>query len=190
MGRLKTGMIKCGLIINGKSKKWIIHCLYVHVSAVRKQLVSSAAAPNRFCVSDITCCIIAGAKLIQTCLMHVQNHTEQWHFSHPVLDGHLIPTCHNLFLSILTVTPPPSPFCSCSVSLTRSLRPLMKCNFTTESLVSLRAASHARGLLWQAAAGPRCLSAFVLLKTSGKLILMSQQCRKMNRCHYLIRCKH
>lgn len=120
--------------------------LCFHISAVRQQLFSSSVAPNRFHVSDIRLRrIIAPAKLIQACFVRIHNHAEQWHFSRPLLAGRLIPTCHNLFLSILPITPPPfffspHPPLSCSVTLTPSLHPLTQRAMSPRSKLRIQAA--------------------------------------------------
>lgn len=131
---------------NGKKLNvWSESTLLLHVSAVGQQLLGSSVAPNRFSVSDTRLRrMITLAKLIQACFMLIRIHAQHWHFSRPPLSGHLIPTCHNLFSSILPVNPPPQPPfiyffllippLSCSVTPTPSLHPLMRRRVTTHQL--------------------------------------------------------
>lgn len=147
----ETGSRTCCLPRTEKKKK--SPQLYFHITAVRKQLFSSSVAPNRFHVSDIRPRrIIAPAKLIQAPL-YAHSHSCREMAFQSLLAGRLVPTCHNMFSSILPVIPPPSlpspphffsphPPLSCSVTLTSSLNPFMQCDVTAQLLWKQAANNH------------------------------------------------
>ena len=109
-GHWEAGRRTCSLAEKRKEIKRVRSesTLLLHVSAVGQQLFGSSVAPNRFRVSDTRLHrMITPAKLIQACFMLICIHAQHWQFSRPPLSGRLIPTCHNLFSSILPVNPQP-----------------------------------------------------------------------------------